>query len=72
MNIFDTPKSVAPLIVNAEDAIARARAQLMQNQLAREATLRTFAEEAEARGDSAGAADFRRVLAGLVRDRENS
>ena len=59
-------------MVPAVDHLARARARLMQNQLEREAILRGFAEEAEARGDNAAADGFRRTLAALVRDREDS
>ncbi|HUD02834.1 MAG TPA: hypothetical protein VMR46_02310 [Candidatus Paceibacterota bacterium] len=68
-NVFDRKTTVGG---GAESAIVRARARLMQNQLEREATVRGFLQEAEARGDNAAAADFRRILAELVRDRENS
>ncbi len=59
-------------MVPAVDHLARARARLMQNQLARESQLHDFITEAGARGDNVAADGFRRTLAKLVRDREDS
>jgi len=61
VNIFDKATLTARGAAGA--AMARASRQFLQNSLNREAILRSFAEEAEARCDMEAARGFREQLA---------